>query len=182
MNQKGFTLFELLVVVVIISILSGIGFVTYKTTLERTKDTLAKTNYINIEEFIRIELAVINNKMFDNAPNVKVGENNWKNNVHTLNKFLNGVAIFFDINLDPSNFYNPYQSGNVKRVKQVYAETYQNDVNDPHFKKKGSIVLRLHPDYPEDGSKVNGKRHFQMIYFSDDNIIDTQYTRTYFLN
>lgn len=182
MNQKGFSLFELLVVVVIISILSGIGFVAYKTTLERTKDTLAKTNYINIDEFIRIELVVINHKMFDDAPNVKVGENNWKNNVHTLNEFLNGVAIFFDIYLDPSNFYNPYQSGNVKRVKQVYSETSQNDVNDPHFKKKGSIVLRLHPDYPEDGSKVNGKRYFQMIYFINDDVVDSQYIKTFTLN
>lgn len=182
MNQKGFSLFELLVVVVIISILSGIGFVAYKTTLERTKDTLAKTNYINIDEFIRIELVVINHKMFEDAPNVKVGENNWKNNVHTLNEFLNGVAIFFDIYLDPSNFYNPYQSGNVKRVKQVYSETSQNDVNDPHFKKKGSIVLRLHPDYPEDGSKVNGKRYFQMIYFINDDVVDSQYIKTFTLN
>lgn len=182
MNQKGFSLFELLVVVVIISILSGIGFVAYKTTLERTKDTLAKTNYINIDEFIRIELVVINHKMFEDAPNVKVGENNWKNNAHTLNEFLNGVAIFFDIYLDPSNFYNPYQSGNVKRVKQVYSETSQNDVNDPHFKKKGSIVLRLHPDYPEDGSKVNGKRYFQMIYFSNDDVVDSQYIKTFTLN
>jgi prepilin-type N-terminal cleavage/methylation domain-containing protein len=181
-NSKGFSLFELLVVIVIISILSGIGFVAYKTTLERTKDTLAKTNYINIDEFIRIELVVINNKMFDDAPNIKVGENNWKNNVHTLNEFLNGIAIFFDIYLDPSNFYNPHQSGNVKRVKQVYSETYQNDVNDPYFKKKGSILLRLHPDYLEHGSKIKGKRFFQLIYFRNDNVIDTQYTKTFVLN
>ena len=73
--------------------------VAYKTTLERTKDTLAKTNYINIDEFIRIELVVINNKMFDDAPNIKVGENNWKNNVHTVIDFIHGIAIFFDINI-----------------------------------------------------------------------------------
>ena len=72
-NSKGFSLFELLVVIVIISILSGLGFVAFKTTLDRTKESLAISNLINIDEFVRTELFVINHNILENAPQIKTG-------------------------------------------------------------------------------------------------------------
>lgn len=177
-NSKGFSLFELLVVIVIISILSGLGFVTFKTTLDRTKESLAISNLINIDEFVRTELFVINHNIIENAPHIKTGDEKWKNEVHSLNQFISGLSSFFDIYLDPTNFLNPFQPG---RVKQVYSETLQSDTSDPYYKKKGSILFRLDPDHTDHGSKTSGNRFFQMIYYEEDNIINPQYTKTYIL-
>ena len=56
-NKKGFTLIELMVVVVIIGVLALMGLRLYSTHLEKAKNTIVKANAGTVQTLIQAELA-----------------------------------------------------------------------------------------------------------------------------
>ena len=56
MNQKGFTLLELLVVVAIIGILAAIGVVSFGGFQRAAKVNATKTNFKTVVDFIRLTI------------------------------------------------------------------------------------------------------------------------------
>ena len=56
-NKKGFTLIELMVVVVIIGVLALMGLRLYSTQLEKAKNTIVKANAGTVQTLIQAELA-----------------------------------------------------------------------------------------------------------------------------
>ena len=61
MNQKGFSLVELLVVVAIIGVLAGVGVVGYQDYTESSKVKVLEANYRTIVKAAEFELVVANN-------------------------------------------------------------------------------------------------------------------------
>ena len=61
MNQKGFSLVELLVVVAIIGVLAGVGVIGYQQYTESTKTKVLEANFNTIVRAVNFELTVANN-------------------------------------------------------------------------------------------------------------------------
>ena len=59
MNQKGFSLVELLVVVAIIGVLAGVGTVGYDRYVENTKRKVLEQNYEKIVRFMETEFTIV---------------------------------------------------------------------------------------------------------------------------
>lgn len=174
--ERGFSLVELLVVVAIISIIAGVGVTGYEQYVDASKKRLAETNLRNVKEYIRVETTVLNNQILNESPTVKVGNQLWTMGTNTLDQFLNGAAQYHDLGTGLANFKNPYKNSD---IRQVYSASNASDIADINYATKGSIVLRVNPSYPSDGSKVNGVRNFQVIFYKDDNIIDSDSVKNF---
>ena len=179
MNKcRGFSLVELLVVVAIIGVISGIGIVGFQRYVEAAKEKVALQNLDTVADFFSTELIILNNDIQNESSLIKVGNNKWKKDTHNLNSFLTGSAKYHDLGFGLANFKNPYEN---RAIKQVYALSITDDASDINLTKKGNIVFRVHPDHPTDGAKIQGERRFQVIYYSDDGIIDETITKNYIL-
>jgi len=177
--EAGFSLVELLVVVAIIAIIAGVGVTGYEQYVDASKKRLAETNLRNVKEYIRVETTVLNNQILNESPTVKVNNQLWLMGTNSLDQFLNGAAQYHDLGTGLANFKNPYKNSD---TRQVYSSSNASDTADSHYATKGSIVLRVHPSYPSDGAKINGVRHFQVIYYKDDNVIDSDSIKNFELN
>ena len=174
--EKGFSLVELLVVVAIISILAGVGITGFEQYVDASKKRLADTNFRNVKEYIRVETTVLNNQILNESPTVKVGNQLWLMGINTLDEFLNGAAQYHDLGTGLANFKNPYKNSD---IRQVYSASNSADIADTNYASKGSIVLRVNPSFPTDGSKINGARNFQVIFYKDDNVIDSDSVKNF---
>ena len=101
--KKGFTLIELMVVISIIAILSGIGFATYSGLNKKTRDSRRKVDL----EVIRQAL-----ELYRSDVGIYPGSNGWCTQVS---------------NTTYPEVKNALQAGYVERVPQDprYADTYQ---------------------------------------------------------
>ena len=168
--QAGFTLVELMIVVAIIGVLAGVGIVGYQSYTDSAKSRVALANYNSVKRFVDTELTLLNNNIQNQSALVKVGNAKWTKETHNLDSFLTGSAQYHDLGFGLANFKNPFEN---RTLKQVYSLSDPNDANDANLTLKGNIVFRVHPDHSTDGSKITGDRKFQVIYYSDDNQIDT---------
>lgn len=169
-KNSGFSLVELLVVVAIIGVLSGVGIVGFQRYTETAKQKVALQNLDTVVDFFSTELIILNNNIQNQSALIKVGNAKWTKETHNLDSFLTGSAQYHDLGFGLANFKNPFEN---RTLKQVYSLSDPNDANDANLTLKGNIVFRVHPDHSTDGSKITGDRKFQVIYYSDDNQIDT---------
>ena len=169
-KNSGFSLVELLVVVAIIGVLAGVGIVGFQRYTETAKQKVALQNLDTVVDFFSTELIILNNNIQNQSALIKVGNAKWTKETHNLDSFLTGSAQYHDLGFGLANFKNPFEN---RTLKQVYSLSDTNDANDANLTLKGNIVFRVHPDHSTDGSKITGDRKFQVIYYSDDNQIDT---------
>ena len=169
-KNSGFSLVELLVVVAIIGVLAGVGIVGFQRYTETAKQKVALQNLDTVVDFFSTELIILNNNIQNQSALIKVGNAKWTKETHNLDSFLTGSAQYHDLGFGLANFKNPFEN---RTLKQVYSLSDPNDANDANLTLKGNIVFRVHPDHSTDGSKITGDRKFQVIYYSDDNQIDT---------
>ncbi|WP_440679339.1 type IV pilin protein [Candidatus Pelagibacter sp. HIMB1517] len=169
-KNSGFSLVELLVVVAIIGVLAGVGIVGFQRYTETAKQKVALQNLDTVVDFFSTELIILNNNIQNQSALIKVGNAKWTKETHNLDSFLTGSAQYHDLGFGLANFKNPFEN---RTLKQVYSLSDPNDANDANLTLKGNIVFRVHPDYSTDGSKITGDRKFQVIYYKDDNQIDT---------
>lgn len=177
-KNSGFSLIELLVVVAIIGVLSGIGTVGFQRYVEAAKNKVALQNYDTVIDFFSTELIILNNNINEKSSLIKVGSNKWTKDTHNLDAFLTGSANYHDLGFGLANFKNPFAN---QTIKQVYSLSDPDDASDSNVTKKGNIILRVHPDHSTDGAKITGDRRFQVIYYSDDDVIDTVNTKEFTL-
>ena len=169
-KNSGFSLVELLVVVAIIGVLAGVGIVGFQRYTETAKQKVALQNLDTVVDFFSTELIILNNNIQNQSALIKVGNAKWTKETHNLDSFLTGSAQYHDLGFGLANFKNPFED---RTLKQVYSLSDTNDANDANLTLKGNIVFRVHPDHSTDGSKITGDRKFQVIYYKDDNQIDT---------
>jgi prepilin-type N-terminal cleavage/methylation domain-containing protein len=169
-KNSGFSLVELLVVVAIIGVLAGVGIVGFQRYTETAKQKVALQNLDTVVDFFSTELIILNNNIQNQSALIKVGNAKWTKETHNLDSFLTGSAQYHDLGFGLANFKNPFEN---RTLKQVYSLSDTNDANDANLTLKGNIVFRVHPDHSTDGSKITGDRKFQVIYYKDDNQIDT---------
>jgi hypothetical protein len=112
------------------------------------------------------------------SPSIKSGDSQWTKDVHNLDSFLNGAAAYHDLGFGLANFKNPFKN---QKTKQVYSLSNLNDAMDAKLMSKGNIILKVNPNFPTDGSKINGDRQFQVIYYKEDGVIDTPQVTSYIL-
>ncbi|MDB3873425.1 prepilin-type N-terminal cleavage/methylation domain-containing protein [Pelagibacteraceae bacterium] len=174
-KNSGFSLVELLVVVAIIGVLSGVGIVGFQRYVESAKQKVALQNFDTVIKFFSTELILLNNNIQTESALIKVSNVKWKRGVHNLNSFLEGAAKYHDLGYGLASFRNPYQN---QSIKQVYSTSIPDDANSSNLTKKGNIVLRVHPDHATDGAKIAGDRQFQVLYYVDDGVIDTTNTKS----
>ena len=175
--KNGFSLVELLVVVAIIGILAGIGSLAYQGAMESTKEKVAEKHFSDIVRHIDTELIILDNFISLTSPAIKVPNSQtdyWEMGENTLNEFLIGLRNYYSIDAVP-NYKNPFKSSD---SKQVYALSLPADSNDLSFDDKGSIVLRLDPNFLADGVKNSGLRKFQVIYYQSKGVINTSKTKS----
>ena len=84
-NKKGFSLIELMIVVVIIGALALMGLRLYLTQQEKAKNAIVKANAGTVQTLIQAELADININTRDEAVNIA--------KVAGLHNPFNGVAM-----------------------------------------------------------------------------------------
>ena len=169
-KNSGFSLVELLVVVAIIGVLAGVGIAGFQRYTETAKQKVALQNLDTVVDFFSTELIILNNNIQNQSALIKVGNAKWTKETHNLDSFLTGSAQYHDLGFGLANFKNPFEN---RTLKQVYSLSDTNDANDANLTLKGNIVFRVHPDHSTDGSKITGDRKFQVIYYKDDNQIDT---------
>ena len=175
--KNGFSLVELLVVVAIIGILAGIGSLAYQGAMESTKEKVAEKHFSDIVRHIDTELIILDNFISLTSPAIKVPNSQtdyWEMGANTLDEFLIGLRNYYSIDAVP-NYKNPFKSSD---SKQVYALSLPADSSDLSFDDKGSIVLRLDPNFLADGVKNSGLRKFQVIYYQSKGVINTSKTKS----
>ena len=178
MNKKiknGFSLVELLVVITIIGVLSGIGTLAFKGAMELTKARISEKHFSDIIRHIETELLILNDNISSTSPAINVPgskTNKWKIGTNTLNEFLIGLRNYYSTN-SGSNFKNPFSNSG---SRQVYTSSLAVDNFDPVKNDKGNILLRVDPNFLADGAKTSGLRRFQAIYYQNDAIIDVNKT------
>lgn len=177
-NEKGFSLVELLVVVAIISVLAGVGIIGFQRYTETAKIKVSLQNLGTVNDFFSTELILINNNIVDESPLIKNGNSSWIRGINNLDSFLNGGASYHDLGFGLGNFKNPFSN---RTTKQVYSMSNPDDNNSSNLTNKGNIVLRVHPSFSTDGSKIAGDRQFQVVYYKDDGVIDAPRTHSFTL-
>lgn len=111
MNQKGFSLVELLVVVAIIGVLASVGVVGYDRYVENTKRKVLDQNYEKIFRFMETEFTIVANNLGSavdeyNVSNTATGQK--INADTTCLEFLNSMKKF--LLKDTDAFKNPYRT------------------------------------------------------------------------
>ena len=178
--KNGFSLVELLIVIAIIGVLSGIGSLAFQGAMESTKEKVAEKNFSDIIKHINTELLILDDFISLTSPAIVVPNsgNYWEMGTNTLDEFLIGLRNYYSTNSVPT-FKNPFKSSD---TKQVYALSLLEDSNDPMIDDKGSIVLRVDPDFLADGVKSSGLRKFQVIYYQNKGVINTNKTKSLSFN
>ena len=67
MNNKGFTLVELLATVIILSLITGIGIVSYTSYLKNTKSKTEEVFKNNVSDYIDAFISANTNKLTDDT-------------------------------------------------------------------------------------------------------------------
>jgi type IV pilus assembly protein PilA len=179
--RNGFSLVELLVVVAIIGVLAGIGSLAYQGAMESVKKKVAEKQFSDIVRHIETELIILDNLISPTSPAIKVPNSEtdyWEMGTNTLDEFLIGLRNYYSTDVVP-NYKNPFKSSN---VKQVFALSLLADSNDPMIDDKGSIVLRIDPNFSADGVKNSGLRKFQVIYYQSEGVINNTKTKSLSFN
>ena len=177
-NQKGLSLVELLVVVAIIGVLAGVGILGFQRYTESAKIKISLQNLNTVNSFFSTELVLLNNNILQESGLIKNTNIPWTKGVHNLDSFLNGASSYHDLGLGLGNFKNPFSN---RTVKQVYSLSSTDDTSNDALTDKGNIIFRVHPSFPTDGSKIVGDRHFQVLYYKDNGVIDTSRTLSFIL-
>ena len=175
--KNGFSLVELLVVIAIIGVLAGIGTLAYQGAMETTKEKVAEKHFSDIIRHIETELLILDDFISLTSPAIKVPNSEtdyWEMGINTLDEFLIGLRNYYSTDTVP-NFKNPFKSSG---TKQVFALSLLADSNDSMIDDKGSIVLRVDPDFLTDGVKNSGLRKFQVIYYQSEGVINTSKTKS----
>ena len=175
--KNGFSLVELLVVIAIIGVLAGIGSLAYQGAMETTKEKVAEKHFSDIIRHIQTELLILDDFISSTSPAIKVPNSEtdyWEMGTNTLDQFLIGLRNYYSTDTVP-NFKNPFKSSS---TKQVFALSLLEDSSDPMINDKGSVVLRVDPDFPVDGVKNSGSRKFQVIYYQSEGVINTSKTKS----
>ena len=180
MNKKiknGFSLVELLVVVAIIGVLTGIGTLAYNGAMDTVKTRVATKHFDDIVRYIKTELIILDNNISPTSPAINVpgsATDKWEMGTNTLNEFLIGLRNHYLTN-SVSSFKNPFSNEN---TRQVYTTSLPADNFDPMIDDKGVILLRVDPKFLADGAKISGLRRFQVIYYQSDSTIDVNKTES----
>ena len=175
--RNGFSLVELLVVVAIIGVLAGIGSLAYQGAMENVKKKVAEKHFSDIVRHIETELLILDDFISLSSPVIKVPNSEtdyWEMGTNTLDEFLIGVRNYYSTANVPS-FKNPFKSSD---IKQVFSLSLREDSSDPMRDDKGSIVLRVDPDFLGDGVKNSGLRKFQVIYYQSEGVINNSKTKS----
>ena len=179
--KNGFSLVELLVVIAIIGVLAGIGTLAYQGAMETIKEKVAEKHFSDIIRHIETELLILDDFISLTSPAIKVPNSEtdyWEMGTNTLDEFLIGLRNYYSTDVVP-NYKNPFKSSN---VKQVFALSLLADSNDPMMDDKGSIVLRIDPNFSADGVKNSGLRKFQVIYYQSEGVINNTKTKSLSFN
>jgi prepilin-type N-terminal cleavage/methylation domain-containing protein len=179
--RNGFSLVELLVVVAIIGVLAGIGSLAYQGAMESVKKKVAEKQFSDIVRHIETELIILDNLISPTSPAIKVPSSEtdyWKMGTNTLDEFLIGLRNYYSTDVVP-NYKNPFKSSN---AKQVFALSLPEDSSDPMIDDKGSIALRIDPNFSADGVKNSGPRKFQVIYYQSEGVINNSKTKSLSFN
>ena len=175
--KNGFSLVELLVVIAIVGVLAGIGSLAYQGAMEATKEKVSEKHFRDIVRHIETELLILDDFISLTSPAIKVPNTEtdyWEMGTNTLDEFLIGLRNYYSTDIVP-NFKNPFKSSD---TKQVYTESLLADRNDPVINDKGSVVLRVDPNFLGDGAKNSGLRNFQVIYYQSEGVINTSKTKS----
>lgn len=171
-KQEGFSLVELLVVVAIIGVLAGVGVVGMQQYTEASKVKVSEQNLNNVIRYFTTELIILNNDIVSKSATIKINNSTpWQKNVHSLDDFLNGAADYHDLGFGLANFRNPFKN---RQAKQVFSTSNIDDNNNSNLTDKGNIVLRVHPNFPSNGSEITGDRNFQIIYYKEDGVLNNE--------
>ena len=174
--KNGFSLVELLVVIAIIGVLAGIGTLAYQGAMETTKEKVAEKHFSDITKHIKTELLILNDYISLTSPVIKLPNSEtdyWEMGTNTLDEFLIGLRNYYSTDAVPS-YKNPFNSSD---AKQVFVLSLLADSSDPMMDDKGSIVLRVDPNFLGDGAKNSGLRNFQVIYYQSEGVINTGKTK-----
>ena len=175
--RNGFSLVELLVVVAIIGVLAGIGSLAYQGAMESVKEKVAEKQFDDIVRHIKTELVILNDFISSTSPSIKVPSSEtdyWEMGINTLDEFLIGLRNYYS-NDSTSNYKNPFKTSD---IKQVYARSLLADNSDIMINDKGSIELRVDPNFLADGVKNSGLRKFQVIYYQSEGVINASKTKS----
>ena len=177
--KNGFSLIELLIVVAIVGVLSSIGTLAFNSAIESSKARIAEKHFYDIVRHIETELIILDNFITLTSPAIKVPNsqtNYWEMGANTLDEFLIGLRNYYSDDSGAS-IKNPFS---VSNSKQIFTESLTADSLDPMMNNKGNILLRVDPNFATDGIKSSGKRRFQIIYYNNKNIIDSNKTKSLF--
>jgi prepilin-type N-terminal cleavage/methylation domain-containing protein len=169
-KEKGFSLAEMLIVLVVTSIIATMGLISLQSNLESIKLSTARQNFDGVLKHIRLETALFNGDLIETSKTIRVTDTLfWTKEVDTLDDFLNGVSLYFGSEGYSLSFFNPLKPGEIQQVFSMSdgLESMNSLNND-----KGSIIIRINPDFPNDGTKTRGDRRFQVIFYMGENQID----------